>query len=201
MKIKSEEAALLRDLPAHLAGERVFLRPPQPGDGPAIWEATDESRAHLEPWMPWIKDTNAPVDSERYAREANARWLTRAELPFTIWERSTNRYLGGTGLHRIQWDVPSFEIGYWIRKTAEGNGFITETVRVLCHFAFETLNANRLEVRCDALNERSAAVPRRLGFMHEATLRNECRGINGELRDTFVFAMIPEDFKRVFYPN
>ena len=194
----NESSPILRDFPSELTGERVLLRPPCAGDGPAIWEATDESREHLKPWMPWIEETKTQADSERYARQAHARWLTREDLPLTIWERDTARYLGGTGFHRIHWNVPSFEIGYWIRKSAEGQGFMTETVRLLCRFAFETLQANRLEIRCDALNERSAAVPRRLGFVHEATLRNESRSLTGDLRDTFVFAMLPADYERVF---
>jgi ribosomal-protein-serine acetyltransferase len=193
-----ETPQILRDFPSELTGERVLLRPPRPGDGPAIWEATDESRERLAPWMPWVKETRAPDDSERFARQAAANWVTRSDLPMTIWERSTNRFLGGTGFHRNHWDVPSFEIGYWIRSTAEGQGFVTETVRVLCCFAFETLAANRVEIRCDALNARSAAVPRRLGFVHEATLRNDSRSVSGELRDTYVFAMIPADYERVF---
>jgi ribosomal-protein-serine acetyltransferase len=190
--------AILRDLPSELIGERVLLRPPRPGDGAAIWEATDESREHLKPWMPWIEGTKTPADSEQYARRSAASWITRDDLPLTIWERATDRYLGGTGFHRIHWEVPSFEIGYWIRKSAEGQGYITETVRLLCRFAFEPLEANRVEIRCDSRNERSAAVPRRLGFHHEATLRNDSRSISGELRDTFVFAMLPADYERVF---
>ena len=61
---------------------------------------------------------------------------------------------------------------------------------------FETLGANRVEIRCDALNARSAAVPRRLGFVHEATLRNDTRDHTGKLRDTFIFGMTPDDYAR-----
>jgi RimJ/RimL family protein N-acetyltransferase len=189
---------ILRDLPDELCGERVVLRPFRAGDGAALWEATEESRDHIRPWLPWGEETRAPADSEAYARRSLARWMSREELPLGIWERTTGRFLGGTGLHRIRWEIPAFEIGYWLRRSAVGQGYMTETVRVLCHFAFEGLSANRVEIRVDARNDRSAAVPRRLGFVHEATVRNESIGAEGELRDMLLFGMIPEDYCRAF---
>src|SRR5579859_6957453 len=140
---------ILRDLPDELYGERVLLRPFRAGDGQALWEATEESRDHIRPWLPWGDDTRAPSDSEAYARRALARWVSREDLPLGIWDRATNRFLGGSGLHRIRWNIPAFEIGYWLRQSAEGQGYMTETVRVLCKFAFETLSANRVEIRVD----------------------------------------------------
>ena len=87
--------------------------------------------------------------------------------------------------------MPRFEIGYWVRTSYARQGYITEVVAGLTDFAFETLGAKRVEIRCDALNERSAAIPRRLGFTHEATLRQEDRNyFTHELRDTMIFAKI-----------
>lgn len=111
-----------------------------------------------------------------------------------IWQKQTGIYLGGSGLHRIRWEVPSFEIGYWLRASAWGQGYVTETVRLLCALAFETLGGQRVEIRCDARNARSAAVPLRCGFVREACLRNESRDGAGNLRDTLVFALTPEDY-------
>lgn len=176
----------------------MLLRPFRPGDGAALWEATEESREHIRPWLPWGEDTRTPADSESYARRACARWITREDLPLGIWEAETGRFLGGTGLHRIDWKTPAFEIGYWLRKSAEGYGFMTETVRILCRFVFEELGANRLEIRCDARNDRSAAVPRRLGFLQEARLRNIRCDTSGNLCDFLIFAMTPEDYQRSF---
>ena len=97
-------------------------------------------------------------------------------------------------MHRIVWSVPSFEVGYWIRTRFEGMGLITEAAAIIGKFAFDALHAQRVRIRCDAANLRSAAVPRRLGFTHEATLRNECRRGDGTLRDTFEFGLTPDDF-------
>lgn len=185
---------ILTDLPNEFLGQRVLLRLLRPGDGAAIWEAVEESRKQISPWLPWVEKTRSTDDQEAAARRGAAHWLTREDLMVGIWDRATGRYLGGSGLHRIDWAVPAFEIGYWLRTSAWGQGYVSETVRVLCRFAFETLHANRVEIRCDEGNERSLAVPRRLGFVQEGALRNDTRDSSGKLRDTIIFALTPADY-------
>lgn len=185
---------ILLDLPDQLLGERVLVRPYRAGDGAALWEAIEESREHILPWLPWGDKHGSPADSEISVRKWQAKWLLREDLALGIWERATGHYLGGSGLHRAHWDVPSFEIGYWLRRSAEGHGYMTEAVQLLCQLAFETLAANRVFIRVASGNHRSAAIPRRLGFVQEATLRNDMRDASGELRDMLVFAMTPQDY-------
>jgi RimJ/RimL family protein N-acetyltransferase len=189
---------ILTELPELLLGERVLVRPFRPGDGAALWDAVEESREHILPWLPWGDTHKSPADSEAYARRNCAKWLTREDLPLSVWDRSAAEFLGGSGLHRIEWDVPSFEIGYWLRKSAVGQGYMTEAVSLICALAFETLAAQRVFIRCAAGNQRSAAIPVRLGFAYEGTLRNAKRDTRGELRDMLIFGMTPDGYKRDF---
>ena len=186
---------ILRDLPDRLVGPRLIIRPYRAGDGRAVWDAIDESRVHLDPWLPWPAKHTCPEDTEAAVRRWQARWLLREDLAVGLWGRGDGRYLGGSGLHRIQWDVPSFEIGYWLRRDAEGCGYMTEAVTLLCGLAFDTLGAQRVFIRCAAPNTRSAAVPRRLGFVLEGTLRNESRHTDGRLYDMLVFALTPHEWQ------
>jgi RimJ/RimL family protein N-acetyltransferase len=185
---------ILHDLPQEVLGDRVLLRPYRAGDGEAVWSAVEESRELLRPWMPWVDHHRTPADSEAFVRRMHARWILREDLVVGIWLRETGEYVGSSGLHPIDWDVPSFEVGYWLRASAQGRGYATETTRVLIGLAFETLGAHRLFLRCDERNERSAAVARRLGFTPEGTRRLDSRSPSGELRNTLVFSMIPEEF-------
>ncbi len=185
---------ILRELPAEITSERVLIRPYRAGDGAALWEAVAESREHIKPWLPWGDLHKTPEDSEIFVRMMHAKWLTREDMPMGIWDLSSGRYLGGTGLHRINWDVPCFEIGYWLRKSAEGHGYISEASWLLTQMCFETLHAQRVEIHVAGGNVRSAAVPLRLGFIHEATLRNKTKITTGEVRDMLIFSMIPEEY-------
>jgi RimJ/RimL family protein N-acetyltransferase len=187
---------LLLELPEALIGRRVIVRPYRNGDEAAIAGAVAESRERLlAAAMPWVRQWDDPNQGAIYVRRCQAKWISREELFLGIWERARDMYVGSTGLHRIDWSVPSVEIGYWLRTGCGGAGLVTEATALVAAFAFEALHAQRVRIRCDVANARSAAVARRLGFVHEATLRNECRRADGTLRSTFEFALTPDDFR------
>jgi RimJ/RimL family protein N-acetyltransferase len=99
-----------------------------------------------------------------------------------------------SGLHVRDWSIPMFEIGYWRRKRFEGQGYITEAVKGITRFGFEVMKAERIIIRCDEQNVRSAAVARRAGFTLEGILRLDDRTADGsQLRNTMLFAMIRSD--------
>ncbi len=173
-----------------LRGPRVLVRPYRTSDADDVYAAVEASRDHLRPWMPFADET---ADELRdWLAHAMARWLLREELPAGVWEAASGRYLGGSGLMIRDWRIGYFEIGYWLRADAEGKGYMAETVRLLTDYAFTSLGANRVEIRCDARNTRSSAVAERLGFVREGRLRNNAHAPDG-LRDTLIFARTPDD--------
>ncbi|HEY1390079.1 MAG TPA: GNAT family N-acetyltransferase [Ktedonobacterales bacterium] len=177
-----------------LRGPRVVVRPYRLDDADGLFAAVDESRQHLWPWLPWVTQHQTVEDTRDFILRTQAKWLLREDdLTVGFFEADSGRYLGGSGLHIRGWDLPAFEIGYWIRTSAEGHGYVAETVKLLTAFAFTSLDAQRVMIRCDARNARSAAVAERLGFVREALLRNDMRDANGELRSTLVFSLTPDD--------
>ena len=179
---------LLLDLPDEITTERLVLRPPHPGDGAAMNEAIVESAEALQRWMPWATPLPTPDQSEAWCRKACADFVARRQLPILLFLRADGSFVGSSGMHAVSWDVPRFEIGYWVRRRLEGQGFVTEAAAALTRFAFERLGARRVEIRADDRNERSWRVPERLGYRLEGVLRNECRDAYG-LRDTRVYAV------------
>jgi len=167
-----------------------LIHAPKPGDAPPIHAAIQESLEHLKPWMPWANEDETVEELETFLRTMAAKFLLREDLPLMLWRKSDGLYVGGSGLHRMDWSVPRFEIGYGVRASLEGQGYITEAVNEITRFAFDVLAAERVEIRCDARNERSAAVARRAGYTLEGCLRRDSRDTQGELRDTLVFSKI-----------
>ncbi len=182
---------ILLDFPYSFETERLIIRGPLPGDGLELHAAVHESLEELQPWLPWAMN---PLNEEQYearVREGQLQFLAREDLWMMLILKGTKTIIGGSGLHRINWDVPSFEIGYWVRTSYTRQGYVSEAVTGITNFAFEYLNAKRVEIRCDSTNVRSMAIPRRLGFSHEGTLRNDDRHHQtGNLRDTMIFAKI-----------
>ena len=144
--------------------------------------------------MPWAIEVGSEKEYETRIRQGQLRFLAREDLWLMLLLKGTDTIVGGSGLHRIDWEVPKFDIGYWVRTCFARQGFITEAVAGITDFAMNTLGARRVEIRCDSLNERSAAILRRLGFVHEATLHNESRHhLTNRLRDTLIFAKVVDD--------
>lgn len=185
--------AILRDFPDHLETERLILRAPRPGDGAAGNEAIRESARELQPWMPWANPLPTPEDTEEVYRRMAAQWLTRESLPLILLRKEDGLFVGGSGLMCRDWNVPFFEIGYWVRTSLQGQGYITEAVLAQTRFAFDVLGARRIEIRCDARNTRSARVAERAGYTLEGRLRHFARAVDGTLADILIYALTADD--------
>ncbi len=187
----------LISVPQELRSDRIVVRPYHVGDSQSVFAAIDESREHLQPWLAWVKGHTTPDATYDLCARSAAKWLLRTDFTAGIFSAGDGCFLGGTGLHQPDWMVRSFEIGYWVRTSAEKQGYAGEAVRLLTRLAFDGFNARRVEIRCDPRNERSRLVAERSGFLLEGRLRNVSLGATGELRDTLVFSLTPADFARL----
>lgn len=185
---------ILKDFPDQFETERLLIRAPRPGDGQMVYEAVMESLAQLKLWMPWAHQEISPEIQEGVARQMHAKFLARQDLALFLLRKDSGEFVGGSGLHRMDWDVPRFEIGYWARAKFEGQGYIAEAVRGVTNFAFEKLFAERVEIRMDDKNERSWRVAERCYFKLEGVLRSDARDTQGDLRDTRVYSMIRREW-------
>ena len=176
-----------------LRGERVLVRPYRESDARDLQEAVAESRDHVRPWLPFADFHQSVEETHDWIIHCMSRWMLREDMTVGLWDIATNRFVGGSGLHPRNWDIPFFEIGYWVRRTAEGKGYVSEAVKLLTDYAFGALYARRVMIRCDERNIRSAAVAERLGFVREGRLRNSEITQDGQLRTMLVFSLTPDD--------
>lgn len=182
---------ILIDFPEEIYTERLFIRKPMPGDGEVVYKAMQASLNELKQWMPWAQREQTKEEVEANMRDAHAKFLTREDLRLHIFNRETGEFIGASGLHRMNWDLPKFEIGYWIDTRQSGKGYITEAAQAITEFAFSELSAKRVEIRCDSKNSKSRAIPEKLEFTLEGILKSD--GISAdqkEIRDTCIYAKI-----------
>ena len=185
---------ILRDIPEEFETERLIIRVPRPGDGPGLNAAVIETFDELALWMPWANKRPSVEKSEENSRKAYSLFLSREDITLRLIHKESGLFLGSSGLHPRDWDVPKFEIGYWCRKRFLGEGYITEAVRGILRFGFETVGAKRIEVRCDSTNERSIRVAERARMKREGELANDSVGMDGSLRNRVVFGMTDQDW-------
>lgn len=178
-----------RPLPESLESERLLLRCPRAGDARAVLAAIHETFEDLHAWLPWAEQMPTLADQRAHVRESRRRFEAREEFTLYLFEREGGAFVGGSGLHRIDWSVPRFELGYWVRASRHGLGYAREAASALAAAAFEHLGAARVEIRADPENARSRRVAEAAGFELEGILRREGRHL-GSLRDTAVYARI-----------
>lgn len=182
---------ILVEFPMRIETERLYIQPCLPGDGKIVYEAIQASKNELKPWLHFVNKDQTVVEIEEGVRRSYAKFILREDFRLHIFRKEDHVFVGSTGLHRINWDIRMFEIGYWCDSRHHKNGYITEAVEGLTKFAFDTLQANRIEIRCDPLNINSRRIPEKLGFNLEGTLQKSGLGTDGvTLRDTCIYAKV-----------
>lgn len=174
--------------------KRLVIRCPEPRDAQRLIDAITQSMEHLKPWMEWAE--RDPIDLQSMLgrlRRFRGKFDLGQDFPYIILSPDENRILGGTGLH-TRLGEGALEIGYWIHQDFINQGLATEVSAALTKVAFEVHRVNRVEIHCDPANVRSAAVPRKLAYTHEATLSQRLLTANGTWRDSMIWTILAENY-------
>jgi RimJ/RimL family protein N-acetyltransferase len=183
----------LEPAPKTIETDRLLLRPYQPGDGAALLEAIEESRTELDAWLSWPRNITTLEGAEDLCLRRCADWIRRNDLTYAIFLRDSGQYLGSLGLHAPNWTDRTFEMGYFLRSSATGKGYMTEAVKALTHMALNTLSAKRIALWCESRNLPSIRVAELAGFEYEGTLRNFEIGPDGTERHYAIYSRIPNE--------
>lgn len=174
----------------------LFLRPLTLGDAPIVFDAIQGERSDLRTWLPWVDQTATVADTIRFIEEAQARRADGAALVYGLWLEL--EFAGVVDLHAIDYDNGSAQIGYWLRCAARGQGLATQASMAMLGIAFEILELERVEIRCAVHNEPSQAIPRRLGFVLEGTLRHAQRLAEGHA-DLRVYGLLAQEYRQALH--
>ena len=158
--------------PSKIETDRLLLRPWRADDAEDLHPILETNWSHLGPWIPARVATPAsiPILVERlsgFAREFDGE----REWRYALLTRADSKLLGELSLfprsataRAALGDADRVELGYWLRLDENGHGFVTEAVRAALDVAASIDRFTRVEIRCDARNEKSSAIPKRLGF-------------------------------------
>ncbi len=174
---------------------RLVVRCWNPADAPLLKAAIDASLVHLLPYMLWSVGEPRPLQTKiELIRKFRADFDTDRNFVYGIFNKDETCVVGGTGLDTTPGDKAR-EIGYWIHKDHVGQGYATEISAALTRVAFRVDHVERVDIRCDVDNVKSAAIPRKLGYTLDARLRSRGHALDGTLRDELLFSILASEFE------
>jgi len=174
------------------AGRSLELRPLLLRDARALFALVEANRGRLRRWLPWPDANRSVLDSRAYI--LRVRGLQRLGLArsFGLW--AGDQLVGVVGFVWIDAANASAGIGYWLAREAEGRGYMTRAVEALVRHGFRSLGLHRIELRAGIRNRRSRAIPERLGFHREGTLR-QAEKLTDRYVDHAVYSLLAEEWE------
>ncbi len=159
----------LLNAPEFHISERHLVRLPTVSDADELFRLTDQNRQHLRQWLPWIDNATCADDTRRMILSGLRQFANHQGFHAVIC--FDGRIVGVVGFHAIDWAHRITSIGYWLSESHQGQGLMTASCRAAIEHAFTVWNVNRIVIRCAVGNERSRAIPERLGFTREGVQR------------------------------
>jgi len=180
--------------PIVLEGESVILAPLKLDYLDDLWKAA----AHDSLWL-WTMDIiKIKDDLQRYVETALNEFERKVSLPFVTIEKSSNTIIGSTRFGNIDTKNRKAEIGWtWINPRWQRTQVNTETKFLMLRHAFEIWQCVRVELKTDALNEKSRNAILRIGAKEEGILRRHLITDAGRFRDTVYFSIIDSEWQTV----
>jgi ribosomal-protein-serine acetyltransferase len=167
--------------------DEVFLRLHEQRNAEALFRLVEENRAYLRGWLPWVDATTTAEDTRNFIRKMLLDLADGKQYGFDILFRGG--LVGAIGL-RVE-DPKEGEIGYWLSEKAQGQGIVSRATQALVRFSFAELGLNIVVIKCAKENGKSRAIPERLGFTLEATLRE--REMGG--KDQIVYSLLRSEWE------
>jgi RimJ/RimL family protein N-acetyltransferase len=182
--------SVLTDIPMPIRTPRLLIRPKQVGDGAITSAAVAETWDELHKWMRWAenRDEFTAETMEIRNRHVMASFILREGIELIGIEAGTGTAVIWCGLHDIDWQGRQCDTGYWVRKSAQGQGFATEAANALVRYAFGALGMRRIGLTHSAGNEASRRIAERLGFSLEGIQRGANILPGGKYADRYCYA-------------
>jgi RimJ/RimL family protein N-acetyltransferase len=178
-----------------LRGRHVLLQPLRPEHAQELWPAASER----EVWTYMGFDVRTVDDLRTWATKRQQPMIPGTQaLPFLQRDAATGQAFGSTSLFDIDVANRKMEIGHtWVGRSHRRTAANTEAKRLLLAHAFDTLGAVRVQLKCDARNQRSRAAIERIGARPEGILRHWLILADGHRRDTAFYSILEAEWPGV----
>jgi RimJ/RimL family protein N-acetyltransferase/8-oxo-dGTP pyrophosphatase MutT (NUDIX family) len=187
----------LIDIPTRFETARLYLRCFQPGDGQMYYAVSQRNRGHLSRFESdnVVMEIQSLEDAKSIVRDLAAEWEARNSFFLGAFDKDSDEFVAQIYVGPANWDLPEFQIGYFVDKEHEGCGYATEAVKATLRFIFQHLKAHRVRLECDDTNVRSYRVAERCGMVREGHFRETKKDSEGIYSGTLYYSILRREFE------
>ncbi|UOQ86552.1 GNAT family N-acetyltransferase [Gracilibacillus salinarum] len=177
----------------HKIDEELSLKLIELKDAERVFTLTDSSRDYLRKWLPWLDFTTKLEDTKTFIKNSLKGYAEGESLTtFIVYQ---NEIVGTAGYNSLDWSNKIAYIGYWLGEDYQGKGIMTRVAGALTDYAINELNMNKVDIRAAAQNHKSRAVPERLGYVQEGSVR-QAEWLYDHYVDHVIYGMLAEEWKK-----
>lgn len=151
------------------------------------------SRAYLREWLPWVDYSTTTEHAEQFIAASLQQFTDQNGFQAGIFYRG--KLVGIIGLHAVNWSNRSTSIGYWLAEAYQGYGIMRRACEGLIAYCFDTYQLHRIEIRVATDNEKSQAIPKKLGFTVEGISR-QAEWLYDHFVDHYVYSLLRTEFTK-----
>lgn len=175
-----------------LQKDDILLRIFKLSEANELFQLINNNREHLGKWFHWAESTRTLEDSQKFLQEEMDKYKGGKGLYLGIWR--DNKLVGVISFNYINKLNNNASIGYWLGKEYEGKGIMIAACTLLISYGFTKLKLHRIGISHAEHNERSAKLPKKLGFTHEGRFR-QSEFLNGKFIDQEFYSILSSEWK------
>ncbi|MCJ7842529.1 GNAT family N-acetyltransferase [Lederbergia sp. NSJ-179] len=164
----------------------------EPRHAEELFALIDGSRESIGKWLAFPAFTNEVQDTRNFIERSLQRLASNNGYWAGIWYKG--HIAGSIGFLYLDWGNKKTEIGYWLGKEFKGLGLATKACALLVDHAFTDFQLHKVEIKMATNNEKSKAIPERLGFKREGMIR-DYEFLHGEYHDRVIYGLLEDEWK------
>lgn len=181
----------------HKLNDEAELKLLERRDTQELYALVDRNREHLRRFLPWVDETKTVDDIRNFISRQLHQHADDGTIAAGIWFQGA--IAGVIGIECT--GIKCMEIGYWLGEEYQGKGLMTAACKAIIHHAFADMGMNRIEIRVEPENNRSRAIPERLGFTCEGTMRAKGMNADGKFIDLMMFSQLKSEWQAQNYES
>ncbi len=139
-------------------------------DSIELFKLVDNNKNYLREWLPWIDDTKSVNDTAEFIKSSLIEFAAnKSRVYVVLYEGSI---CGVCSFNSLRWDCRAGFIGYWLAKSYQGKGIMSNAVIELEGIGLGKMNLNKIEIHIAVKNYKSRSLAERLGYQETGIIKD-----------------------------